>query len=86
MTGVISDNPAVETRDEHGRWTGGSVRQWVEELTYAVEEHSTRAFIYVSRPGQEIDDLTLNRWTHEIAPALRETRAAPDIGDGCQAR
>ena len=36
VPGAITRNPLPETRDEDGRWIGGGVTQWVEELTSAV--------------------------------------------------
>ena len=66
---------APETRDEEGRWIGGGVAQWVEELTFAVLEHGAAAFIYLVRPGEIISDTTLNLWAHEVVPAVRETIA-----------
>src|SRR5690349_15583536 len=38
--GAITDRPLDRTRDDEGRWIGGSVGQWVEELTGAVLEHA----------------------------------------------
>ena len=40
-----------QTRDDEGRWVGGGVTQWVEELTFAVLEHGAAAFIYLLPPG-----------------------------------
>jgi hypothetical protein len=52
------------------------VTQWVEELTSAVLEHGAAAFIYLVPPGGEsLDDTTLNRWAHEVVPAVREATA-----------
>jgi hypothetical protein len=49
--------------------------QWVEELTFAVVEHSAAAFIYLVPPGESISDTTLNLWAHEVVPAVREAIA-----------
>ncbi len=75
VTGRISRDPLPETRDDEGRWIGGGVTQWVEELTFGVLERDAAAFIYVVRPGESINDTTLNLWAHEVAPAVREAIA-----------
>ena len=64
-----------ETRDDEGRWIGGGVTQWVEELTFAVLEHAAAAFIYLVPPGDSIGDMTLNLWASEVVPAVREAIA-----------
>ena len=46
--GRITLEPLAATRGEDGRWIGGSVRQWVDELTTAVLEHHAAGFIYRS--------------------------------------
>lgn len=43
--GRITDRPLPATRDRDGRWIGGSVGQWVEELTAAVLTHGASGFI-----------------------------------------
>ena len=75
VTGRITRDPLPETRDAEGRWTGGGVTQWVEELAFAVLEHGAAAFIYIVRPGESISDTTVNLWAHEVAPAVREAIA-----------
>jgi hypothetical protein len=54
---------------------GGGVAQWVEELTFAVVERGAAAFVYLLAPGETISDTTLNRWVHEVVPAVREAIA-----------
>ena len=76
VSGVIARDPLPETRDEEGRWIGGGVTQWVEELTFAVHEHGAAAFIYLVAPGDIISDMTLNLWAQEVAPAVREAFAS----------
>jgi alkanesulfonate monooxygenase SsuD/methylene tetrahydromethanopterin reductase-like flavin-dependent oxidoreductase (luciferase family) len=71
VSGRIARNSLPETRDDEGRWIGGGVTQWVEELTLAVLEHRAAAFIYLVPPGDSIDDATLSLWTHEVVPAVR---------------
>ena len=75
VSGRLESDPTRETRDDEGRWTGGGVAQWVEELTFAVLEQSAAAFIYLVPPGESISDTTLNLWVHEVVPAIREAIA-----------
>ncbi len=51
VSGRITRDPLPETRDDEGRWIGGGVTQWVEELTFAVLEHGAAAFNYLVPPG-----------------------------------
>jgi hypothetical protein len=51
------------------------VTQWVEELTLAVLEHGSAAFIYLLPPGDILSDTTVNLWAHEVVPAVREAIA-----------
>ncbi|MEZ0110128.1 alkanesulfonate monooxygenase SsuD/methylene tetrahydromethanopterin reductase-like flavin-dependent oxidoreductase (luciferase family) [Catenulispora sp. EB89] len=67
--------PPAQTRDDEDRWCGGDVRQWVDELTYAVLEGGATGFNYLVRPGDTHDDTTLRRWTDEVVPAVREAVA-----------
>ena len=75
VSGRHEPDPMRETRDDEGRWTGGGVAQWVDELTFAVLEHNAAAFIYLVPPGESISDTTLNLWAHEVVPAVREAIA-----------
>ena len=75
VSGRLSRDPLSRTRDDEGRWIGGGVTQWIEELTFAVLEHGAAAFIYLLPPGETISDRTLNLWAHEIVPATREAIA-----------
>jgi alkanesulfonate monooxygenase SsuD/methylene tetrahydromethanopterin reductase-like flavin-dependent oxidoreductase (luciferase family) len=75
VSGRITRDPRAETRDDEGRWIGGGVTQWVEELTFAVLERAATAFIYILPPGEILDDTTLSLWAHEIVPAVREAIA-----------
>jgi alkanesulfonate monooxygenase SsuD/methylene tetrahydromethanopterin reductase-like flavin-dependent oxidoreductase (luciferase family) len=77
VSGRLTWAALPETRDEAGRWIGGGVVQWVEELTFAVLEHGAAGFIYVLPPGDSISDTTLRLWAHEVAPAVREAIAKP---------
>jgi hypothetical protein len=72
VSGRISRDPLPNTRDDDGRWIGGGVEQWVEELTFAVLECDASAFNYLVEPGQRISDATVNLWAHEVVPAVRE--------------
>jgi alkanesulfonate monooxygenase SsuD/methylene tetrahydromethanopterin reductase-like flavin-dependent oxidoreductase (luciferase family) len=72
VSGRFTREPLRATRDDEGRWIGGTVVQWVEELTFAVLEHRAAAFIYLVAPGDVISDTTLNIWAREVVPAVRE--------------
>ncbi|WP_020660523.1 LLM class flavin-dependent oxidoreductase [Amycolatopsis benzoatilytica] len=70
--GRITEKPLAATRREDGRWIGGSVEQWTEELTGAVLEHGASGFVLFSPGGGTPDRDSLSRWGQEIAPAVRE--------------
>ncbi|WP_240778041.1 hypothetical protein [Nonomuraea basaltis] len=59
-------------RDRAGRWTGGSVGQWVEELTGTVLELGASGFILFSASGGTQDGVSLGRWATEIVSSVRE--------------
>jgi alkanesulfonate monooxygenase SsuD/methylene tetrahydromethanopterin reductase-like flavin-dependent oxidoreductase (luciferase family) len=69
--GRVTADPMPQTRDGDGRWVGGSVGQWVEELTGAVLEHGAAAFIFRSTDDSPAG-VALGRWAEEIVPAVRE--------------
>jgi alkanesulfonate monooxygenase SsuD/methylene tetrahydromethanopterin reductase-like flavin-dependent oxidoreductase (luciferase family) len=73
--GRITDQPLTATRDQAGRWIGGSVSQWIEELTSAVLEHGAAGFVLFSPEGGTADAASLARWGGEIVPAVREATA-----------
>jgi alkanesulfonate monooxygenase SsuD/methylene tetrahydromethanopterin reductase-like flavin-dependent oxidoreductase (luciferase family) len=73
--GRITDRPLAATRAHDGRWIGGSVDQWVEELTGAVVEHGASGFMLFSASGGTQDVVSLGRWAREIVPAVREAIA-----------
>lgn len=73
--GRITDRPLPATRDRDGRWIGGSVGQWVEELTGAVLEHGASGFTLFSADHSAPDVVFLGRWAREIVPAVREAIA-----------
>jgi alkanesulfonate monooxygenase SsuD/methylene tetrahydromethanopterin reductase-like flavin-dependent oxidoreductase (luciferase family) len=75
VSGHLTRDPLPKTRDDDGRWIGGGVAQWVEELTFAVLEHDAAAFIYLLPPGDIISDTTVNLWAHEVVPAVRDAIA-----------
>ncbi|WP_084955836.1 LLM class flavin-dependent oxidoreductase [Thermoactinospora rubra] len=74
LPGIITSAPLSRTRDGDGRWIGGSVEQWVEELTGAVLEHGASGFVHFGADGTPAD-VTLGRWAQEIVPAVREAVA-----------
>ncbi len=73
--GRITDHPLPATRQRDGRWIGGSVDQWVEELTGAVLEHGAAGFMLFSPSGGTHDAISVSRWAKEIVPAVREAVA-----------
>jgi alkanesulfonate monooxygenase SsuD/methylene tetrahydromethanopterin reductase-like flavin-dependent oxidoreductase (luciferase family) len=52
--GRITPEPLAATRADDGRWIGGSIAQWIDELTGAVLEHHERLGLPQHRrhPGQ----------------------------------
>ncbi|GAA4237933.1 LLM class flavin-dependent oxidoreductase [Actinomadura meridiana] len=72
LPGRITDRPLTATRNRAVRWIGGSVDQWVEELTGAVRQHGASGFTLFSQGGAASDEMSLRRWATEIAPAVRE--------------
>jgi alkanesulfonate monooxygenase SsuD/methylene tetrahydromethanopterin reductase-like flavin-dependent oxidoreductase (luciferase family) len=72
--GRITPGPLAATRGEDGRWIGGSVQQWVDELTTAVLEHHASGFIYRSTDDTPAAE-ALARWAAEIVPAVRDAIA-----------
>ncbi|MEU8610419.1 LLM class flavin-dependent oxidoreductase [Actinoplanes sp. NPDC048791] len=72
LPGAITDRPLPAPRDAAGRWLGGSVRQWIEELTGAVLEHDAAGFTLFAAGHGTTDEVSLGRWAEEIAPAVRE--------------
>jgi alkanesulfonate monooxygenase SsuD/methylene tetrahydromethanopterin reductase-like flavin-dependent oxidoreductase (luciferase family) len=72
LPGRITDQPLAATRGQDGEWLGGSVEQWVEELTVAVLEHGASGFMFFTHEWAAPDEVSLGRWAAEIAPAVRE--------------
>ncbi|GAA4253428.1 LLM class flavin-dependent oxidoreductase [Dactylosporangium darangshiense] len=70
--GRITAAPLRRTRDDAGRWIGGSAEQWAEELTGAVLEHGAGGFILFPADPVSRDDASIERWAGEVAPAVRE--------------
>ncbi len=69
--GRITSDPLAVTRGEDGRWIGGSVQQWVQELTAVVLEHRASGFIFRS-PDDTPAAEALARWAFEVVPAVRD--------------
>ncbi len=74
--GRITATPLPATR-HNGRWIGGDVNQWVEELTSAVLTHKAGGFILFPVDDGTSRDVTFGRWAQEIAPAVRDAVTAP---------
>jgi alkanesulfonate monooxygenase SsuD/methylene tetrahydromethanopterin reductase-like flavin-dependent oxidoreductase (luciferase family) len=72
--GRITLEPLAATRGEDGRWIGGSVQQWADELTTAVLDHRAAGFIYRSTDDTPAD-VALARWATEVVPAVRQAIA-----------
>lgn len=70
--GRITTAPLSTARDEHGRWIGGSVEQWTDELVAAVLDHGAAGFVYLPVNDGTPTDIALGRWGREIVPAVRE--------------
>ncbi|GAA2095844.1 LLM class flavin-dependent oxidoreductase [Actinomadura alba] len=75
LPGLITPAPLAATRDDDGRWIGGSAEQWADELTGAVLEHGASGFVLFAPGGAAPDDTALGRWAQEIVPAVREAVA-----------
>ncbi|NRQ37335.1 LLM class flavin-dependent oxidoreductase [Nonomuraea sp. NN258] len=75
LPGRITDRPLAATRDREGRWIGGSVGQWVEELTGAVLDHGASGFTLFGSGHGAPDRTVLARWAQEIVPSVREAIA-----------
>ncbi|HEY3606479.1 MAG TPA: LLM class flavin-dependent oxidoreductase, partial [Pseudonocardiaceae bacterium] len=73
--GRITDRALTDTRADDGRWIGGSVGQWIDELTDAVLAHGASGFLLFASGFGTPDDVTLGRWSAEIVPAVREAIA-----------
>jgi alkanesulfonate monooxygenase SsuD/methylene tetrahydromethanopterin reductase-like flavin-dependent oxidoreductase (luciferase family) len=70
--GLITDKPLAATRDQGGRWIGGSADQWAEELTGAVLDHGASGFMLFSPQGGTPDPASLSTWATQIVPAVRD--------------
>ncbi|GAA2027178.1 LLM class flavin-dependent oxidoreductase [Catenulispora yoronensis] len=76
LPGLVSEAPLAATRDADGRWVGGSVRQWVEELAGAVLEHGAGGVTYFPVGGGVGAERAAVVWAEEIAPGVREAVGA----------
>ncbi|QNE19099.1 LLM class flavin-dependent oxidoreductase [Kribbella qitaiheensis] len=74
LPGAITARPLPRTRDDDGRWIGGSADQWTEELTGAVLDHGAAGFTLFPT-GPDPFEVSLKRWAEEVAPAVREATA-----------
>lgn len=75
--GAITDRPVARPRDSDGRWTGGSVAQWVDELTSAVVDYAAAGLFYL--PFDQPAD-AIRRWMHDIVPEVRRALSAGPSG------
>ncbi|KJE21217.1 Luciferase-like monooxygenase [Frankia torreyi] len=75
LPGRFTSTPLTATRDDAGRWIGGSVAQWVDELTAAVLTFGAAGFVYFPVQDGTSTDLALGTWAGEVVPAVREAVA-----------
>lgn len=73
--GRITDRPLAATRDDDGRWIGGSADQWVQELTGAVLEHGASGFMLFSPEGGTPDMVSLRLWGAPRSSRRHATRS-----------
>jgi alkanesulfonate monooxygenase SsuD/methylene tetrahydromethanopterin reductase-like flavin-dependent oxidoreductase (luciferase family) len=66
--GRITAEPLAAPRGDDGRWIGGSVQQWIDELTGAVLDHHAAGFIYHTTDDTPAAE-ALTRWATEIVPS-----------------
>jgi len=78
--GEITSAPVRRTRDDDGRWVGGSSAQWIEELTDAVLNHNAAGFTLFPR-GADPFAVQLSRWSDEIVPAVRAAITAQPVAE-----
>lgn len=72
LPGRITARPLPRTRDRENRWVGGSVDQWIAELTAGVKDHDASGFLLFSTSGGMPDAASLRIWGEQIAPAVRD--------------
>jgi alkanesulfonate monooxygenase SsuD/methylene tetrahydromethanopterin reductase-like flavin-dependent oxidoreductase (luciferase family) len=73
--GRITAEPLAQTRGEDGRWIGGSVNQWIDEMTSAVVEHNAGGFVFRNTDEDTPAPVAVARYAQEIVPAVREAAA-----------
>jgi alkanesulfonate monooxygenase SsuD/methylene tetrahydromethanopterin reductase-like flavin-dependent oxidoreductase (luciferase family) len=78
MPGHITPTPLAATRDDSGRWIGGSVEQWIDELTGAVLDHGASGFVHFLADDTP-SHVALARWAQEIVPAVRAAISPSDV-------
>ena len=79
--GFITPSPRANTRDQDGRWLGGSVEQWVAELTGAVLEHGAGGFTYFATGDLPVEQSSA-LWAEEIVPGVREALSKHAVAAG----
>lgn len=72
LPGQITATPLPATRDDSGRWIGGSAGQWASELTTAVLDHGAAGFVYFPVDDGTPPSIALSRWAQEVVPAVRD--------------
>ncbi|MGW4033788.1 LLM class flavin-dependent oxidoreductase [Streptomyces sp. NPDC004838] len=75
--GVLTDRDTASPRDPDGKWTGGSARQWTEELVGAVLEHGAGGFnTHVRDASGHSGTDVVRRFAAEVVPAVRAAVAS----------
>lgn len=68
---MLTPSDLSRTRDDDGRWVGGSARQWIEELTGAILEHGASGFNTTITDETRAHDLDVaRRFAEEVVPAV----------------
>ncbi|WP_186525996.1 LLM class flavin-dependent oxidoreductase [Leekyejoonella antrihumi] len=76
ISATLTSRDLARTRDEDGRWIGGSARQWVDELVTAVTDYDAGGFTttITDRSGQATLDLATRFAQDVIGPVRDATR------------
>jgi hypothetical protein len=74
---VPDHGPLAATRDQDGRWIGGSARQWADELTSAVLDHHAAGFIYRSTDDTPADEALAAGPKRSSPPSAKRSPDSP---------
>jgi hypothetical protein len=73
VRGQIADRAVPKPRDDDGRWIGGSVDQWIDELSSAVIDYDAAGWSFL--PADQPES-AIHRWMYDIVPRVRRVIAA----------